>query len=55
MNFENLRLIAQKQLLKLENNRINLEQEIKNLESNLTSEENGKLYSNYKNYICSHC
>ena len=31
--------------------RINLEQELKNLENKLTSEENRKLYSHYKNYL----
>ena len=40
MNFENLRLITQKTAAKTrKQKRINLGQELKNLENNLTSEE----------------
>ena len=31
--------------------KIDLEQKLKNLENNLTSEENGKLYNHYKNEL----
>ena len=47
MNFENLRLITQKQLLK--KHKIDLEHKLKNLENNLTSDENRKFYNHYKN------
>ena len=47
MNFENLQLITQKQLLK--KHKIDLEHTLKNLENNLTSDENRKFYNHYKN------
>ena len=47
--FENSLLITQKLLLKKrEKQRIHLELKLKNLESNLNSEENRKLYNHYK-------
>ena len=47
MNFENLQLITQKQLLK--KHKIDLEHTLKNLENNLTSDENRKFYNHNKN------
>ena len=47
MNFENLQLVTQKQLLK--KHKIDLEHTLKNLENNLTSDENRKFYNHYKN------
>ena len=44
MEFENLRLITQKKAAKIrKQQKIKLEQKLKNLENNLTSEENRKL------------
>ena len=48
--FENSLMIIQKTLLKKrKKQRINLELKLKNLDSNLNSRENRKLYNHYKN------